>query len=164
NKRVHQIAKERGLPSKELLEKLRAAGVEVKAASSNVDEAVVLRVLGDGGAPGEPDGADAQAPQAPARQAKTAPAASATSKARPAASGTAVAEPAAIRINSGSTVKDVAEYLDVPVPEVMKALMAVGEMKTLTQTLSDESIQVLASELGKDVEIVHAEEEAGAEP
>src|SRR5437588_11076402 len=83
NKRVHQIAKERGLPSKELLEKLRAAGVEVKAASSNVDEAVVLRVLGDGGAPGEPDGADAQAPQAPARQAKTAPAASATSKAAP---------------------------------------------------------------------------------
>src|SRR5579859_7848943 len=41
----------------------------------------------------------------------------------------------------------------------MKKLMALGEMKTLTQTLSDESIAVLASELGKDVEIVHTEEE-----
>ena len=61
--------------------------------------------------------------------------------------------------NSGSTVKDVAEYLDVPVPEIMKKLMALGEMKTLTQTLSDESIQVLAEELGKDVEIVHSEDE-----
>jgi translation initiation factor IF-2 len=83
---------------------------------------------------------------------------------RPAASRTALAEPDAIRINSGSTVKGVAEYLDVPVPEVMKKLMALGEMKTLTQTLSDESIGVLAAELGKDIEIVHAEDEAVAEP
>ncbi len=83
---------------------------------------------------------------------------------RPSTSAAALAEPSAIRINSGSTVKDVAEYLDVQVPEVMKKLMALGEMKTLTQTLSDESIQVLASELGKDVEIVHTEEETVAEP
>jgi translation initiation factor IF-2 len=83
---------------------------------------------------------------------------------RPSTSAAALAEPSAIRINSGSTVKDVAEYLDVPVPEVMKKLMALGEMKTLTQTLSDESVQVLASELGKDVEIVHSEEETVAEP
>ncbi len=78
--------------------------------------------------------------------------------------GTALAEPDAIRINSGSTVKDVAEYLDVPVPEVMKKLMALGEMKTLTQTLSDESIMVLATELNKDVEIVHSEDETVVEP
>jgi translation initiation factor IF-2 len=85
-------------------------------------------------------------------------------EARPAASRTAVAEPDAIRINSGSTVKDVAEYLDVPVPEVMKKLMALGEMKTLTQTLSDEAVQVLAAELGKDVEVVHSDEEIEEEP
>jgi translation initiation factor IF-2 len=42
--------------------------------------------------------------------------------------------------------------------------MALGEMKTLTQTLSDESIQVLAAELGKDVEIVHSEDETIQEP
>ena len=52
----------------------------------------------------------------------------------------------------------------MPVPEVMKKLMALGEMKTLTQTLSDESIQVLAAELGKEVEIVHSEDEEVAEP
>jgi translation initiation factor IF-2 len=79
-------------------------------------------------------------------------------------SRTAVAEPNAVQINSGSTVKDVAEYLSVPVPEVMKKLMALGEMKTLTQTLSDDSIQVLAAELGKEVEIVHSEDETIAEP
>ncbi|MGH2916842.1 MAG: translation initiation factor IF-2, partial [Solirubrobacteraceae bacterium] len=77
---------------------------------------------------------------------------------------TAVVDPSAIQVNSGSTVKDVAEYLKVPVPEVMKKLMALGEMKTLTQTLSDDSITVLAAELGKEVEIVHSEDETIAEP
>ncbi len=280
NKRVHQIAKERGVPSKDLLERLRAAGVDVKAASSNVDEAVALKVLGNGAgasapasdgkatrlaeakpkpaqpespapaqpkaqAPADPPAQRAQpqaaSPPAPPAQAPPAPPAQsapvgpsgdgsggAPADARPRSdhkqrptrdslqgerapgtaggrrrvvidsqasrrgpgggppqanqpprrqrrgrrrrgvydeeaesrpSQTAVAETPAIRVNSGSTVKDVAEYLNVPVPEVMKKLMALGEMKTLTQTLSDESITVLASELGKDVEIVHTEEE-----
>ena len=73
-------------------------------------------------------------------------------------------EPDLVQINSGSTVKDVAEYLGVAVPEVMKKLMALGEMKTLTQTLSDDSIVLLATELGKEVEIVHSKDEAVAEP
>jgi translation initiation factor IF-2 len=73
-------------------------------------------------------------------------------------------EPDKVQINSGSTVKDVAEYLGVPVPEVMKKLMALGEMKTITHTLSDDSIVLLATELGKEVEIVHTKDEAVAEP
>src|SRR5581483_3710339 len=48
NKRVHEIAKERGLTAKEVLAKLREAGIEVKAASSSVDEAVAARALGNG--------------------------------------------------------------------------------------------------------------------
>src|SRR5690242_2657840 len=47
-RRVHEIAKEHGVTAKELLSRLQAAGVEVKSASSNVDDAVALRVLGDG--------------------------------------------------------------------------------------------------------------------
>jgi translation initiation factor IF-2 len=52
----------------------------------------------------------------------------------------------------------------VRVPEVIAKLMALGEMKTQTQTLSDDTILVLASELGKEVEIVHSEDETIAEP
>jgi len=69
-----------------------------------------------------------------------------------------------IKVNSGSTVKDVAEYLGVAVPEVIKKLMGLGEMATLTQTLSDDAIQVLADEFDKEIEIVHAADEADAEP
>ena len=50
SKRVHEIAKERGLPAKEVLEKLRAAGINVKAVSSSVDEDAAIRVLGNGDA------------------------------------------------------------------------------------------------------------------
>jgi translation initiation factor IF-2 len=250
NKRVTQIAKERGLPAKQVVERLKAAGLDVKATSSTVDEDAALRALGNGEAAaaqssaprseGQPaEGREQSAPEpqasAPTRPPGDAPAGgdggqrggngegshkrptrdslqgerapgnaggrrrvvidSQASRRAPGGGGppqsnqpprrqrrgrrrrgiydeeaesrpsrTAVAEPDATQINSGSTVKDVAEYLDVPVPEIMKKLMALGEMKTLTQTLSDEAIQVLATELGKDVEIVHSDEETVAEP
>jgi translation initiation factor IF-2 len=299
SKRVHEIAKERGLPPKEVLQRLQAAGLKVKAVSSSVDEGEARRVLGDGAGNGQnaapaggggqqrapqratggggekrtdggarekraddgggersqrprgearsdapaaradapaarpeppanrPDGgpqSDTSAPppsDAPRRgdsetahkrptrdslQGERAPGNAGgrrrvvidsqasrrgtggppaqtnqpprrqrrgrrrrgvydeEAESRPSTSQTALAEPDAIRINSGSTVKDVAEYLDVPVPEIMKQLMALGEMKTLTQTLSDEAIQVLAAELGKTVEIVHSEDETVVEP
>jgi translation initiation factor IF-2 len=69
-----------------------------------------------------------------------------------------------IRVNSGSTVKDVAEYLGVAVPELIKKLMSLGEMATLTQTLSDDAIQVLADEFDKQIEIVHAADDVEVEP
>jgi translation initiation factor IF-2 len=69
-----------------------------------------------------------------------------------------------VRINSGSTVKDIAESMGVPVPEIIKKLMMLGEMATLTQTLSDEAVGVLAEEFGKEVEIVHAADEVESEP
>jgi translation initiation factor IF-2 len=74
-------------------------------------------------------------------------------------SNTGAGTPHLIRINSGSTVAAVAEYLDVRVPEIVKKLMELGDMKTQTQTLSDETIELLGVEFGKEVEIVHAEDE-----
>jgi translation initiation factor IF-2 len=69
-----------------------------------------------------------------------------------------------VRINSGSTVKDIAESMGVPVPEIIKKLMMLGQMATLTQTLADEAVLVLAEEFGKEVELVHAADEVEVEP
>src|SRR5260370_5247650 len=225
NKRVHQIAKEQGLTAKELLARLREAGHEVKAASSNFDEALALKVLSNGGNSAAPEAPAAAAPPAASQPRSEAPPPAPTQAAagdppkpapdaptrpehkqrptrdslqgerapgaaggrrrvvidsqasrragggpptsqpprrqrrgrrrrgvydelaesRPAATPTEAAP--AVRVNSGSTVKDVAEYLDVPVPEVMKKLMALGEMKTRPQTLTDDAIHDLATEL-----------------
>src|SRR3954449_4107004 len=54
-KRVHEIAKEQGMSSADVLTKLRDAGFDVTAAASTVDEAEALRALGgNGGAPAKP--------------------------------------------------------------------------------------------------------------
>jgi translation initiation factor IF-2 len=290
-KRVHELAKEHGLSSKEVLEKLHAAGIEVKAAASSVDEDAALKAIGAGGSGGavaatastngappasqsaaatppptaaaaKPAPAAAPAPAvasapaaaptatatapsaAPPRPAPApgAPAASTPSPGAPVASTPASAASAAaaervrptrdsrtgertpgdigpggrrrvvidsqasrrqqggpsnqpqrrprrgrrrrgtyddtiapidsaameatdlIRVNSGSTVKDIAEYLGVAVPEVIKKLMSLGEMATLTQTLSDDAIQVIADEFDKQIEIVHAADDVEVEP
>jgi translation initiation factor IF-2 len=72
-------------------------------------------------------------------------------------------EPEAIKIPSGATVREVAETLGIGSAEVIKKLMQLGEMATLTQTLSDETIALLADELKQKVEIVSAAEEAPEE-
>jgi translation initiation factor IF-2 len=292
-KRVHEIAKAQGLSTKELLEKLHAAGIEAKAAASSVDEDLALSALAKNGAgaakapapKASAKAALAQAPPKPKRAAaKSAPSAAAVTAEAPAAPVALAQAPAAppaeapaalpaaaavgagpasaktpeelaaevspgetaraieagrsrptrdsrtgeqrpgavgpggrrrvvidsqasrrqaggpaaqpvrrpprrgrrrrgtyddtvapidevargatdlIRINSGSTVKDVAEYFGVPVPEVIRKLMSLGEMATLTQTLTDEAIGVLAAEFSKDIEIVHAADELVGEP
>ncbi|MBA2546575.1 MAG: translation initiation factor IF-2 [Solirubrobacterales bacterium] len=87
-KRVHEIAKANGLTSKELLEKLHAAGVEAKAAQSNVEEADALAALkGSGGtatatkAPPKP--AAAPKPKPKPKPAAEAPPAQAPADAKP---------------------------------------------------------------------------------
>ena len=64
-----------------------------------------------------------------------------------------------IKVNSGATVKELSAALGVSVPEIIKIMMNAGEMVTITQTLSDEAIEVIAAESKKEVEIKHADEE-----
>ena len=73
-------------------------------------------------------------------------------------------EDPAVPVRSGSTVKEVAESLQLSASEVIKKLMELGEMATLTQTLSDEAIEVLAEGFDKKAEIVSAADEVEAEP
>src|ERR671937_469980 len=248
-KRVHEIAKERGISSKEVLAVLQKAGLDVKAAASSVDESDVQRAFSNGAdAPkaASADGGNQAAAKAPAREPKQdapAPAQQQRPAAQPPAGDqragaqrqsdesseqrpqrpqrrpdqggggaagrrrrvvidsqasrrqqgpppvqqrprrgrgrrrrtpwvepdltpqpeTQTEEPAT-QINSGATVKEVAESLGLGAPEVIKKLMELGEMATLTQTLSDEAIGVLADEFGKEIEIVHAADDVEAEP
>src|SRR5919107_480329 len=67
-------------------------------------------------------------------------------------------ESSGVRIEPGATVKDMGDALGVPPTQIIKVLMDLGEMKTLTQTLSTEEIEVVAAELGMEVEIGAVEE------
>src|ERR1700760_3401667 len=110
NKRVHEIAKERGLPTKDVLARLKAAGVDVKASSSSVDEEVASRVLANGAqaapatsdkpakAPAQPEGEAAEKPKGRSADGKSAPQPAARTKAeaqKPAETPKAAAKPKA---------------------------------------------------------------------
>src|SRR4051794_40719699 len=81
-----------------------------------------------------------------------------------AAAAAALEEDPPSPVRSGSTVKEVAESLKLSAPEVIKKLMELGEMATLTQTLSDEAIEVLADAFGMKVTIHSAADEVDEAP
>jgi translation initiation factor IF-2 len=64
-----------------------------------------------------------------------------------------------VKVASGATVKDLSAGFGVPVPQIIKIMMGVGEMVTITQSLGDDAIELIATELGREVEIKHADEE-----
>jgi translation initiation factor IF-2 len=82
----------------------------------------------------------------------------------PPAKAEAPAEPEATKVNSGATVREVAESLGLAPAEVIKKLMMMGEMATLTQTLTDDSVKAIADEYDRKVEIVRAADEEPEEP
>jgi len=57
------------------------------------------------------------------------------------------------------TVKDLSQALGVPMPELIKILMALGQMRTATQSLSDEDVEIIGTELQREITIKHAAEE-----
>ncbi len=64
-----------------------------------------------------------------------------------------------VTVPSGVTVKDLSQALGIPVAQIIKIMMSLGEMVTITQSLSDEAVQVIATEVEREVEIKHAAEE-----
>jgi translation initiation factor IF-2 len=229
-KRVHEIAKQEGLTSKEVLAALNAAGIQAKVAASSVEEAEALRALAAAGTatgskpsktqgedgskpkpkaarpgPQDGDGKPASDKPRPVRRqpADSAPAAGSGGRKRrrvvidsqaarrehmpqapphrpprrrggrrrrplleepPVRPLSEAPEPEATKIASGVTVREVAESLSLPSAEVIKKLMELGEMATLTQTLSDEAVTALAAALDQKVELVSAAEEEPQEP
>ena len=68
-----------------------------------------------------------------------------------------------VDIRSGSTVKDLAETLGIPTAQIIKFMMTLGELVTITQSMSDEAIELIAADLERKIAIVHAEEEPDLE-
>ncbi|HWC49823.1 MAG TPA: translation initiation factor IF-2, partial [Solirubrobacterales bacterium] len=63
-----------------------------------------------------------------------------------------------------ATVRELGEALGLAPGELIKKLMMMGEMATLTQTLTDDSIKAIADEYDRKIEIVTAAEEEPEAP
>ena len=56
-------------------------------------------------------------------------------------------------------MKDLSAAFGIPAAQIIKIMMNVGEMVTITQSLGDDAIRLVATELEREVEIKHADEE-----
>jgi translation initiation factor IF-2 len=190
--RVHELAKELGVTSKELLEALAKMGVSGKSASSSVPEDMVPRLRASGGqatgAPARPREVLEPPPQPrkPGAKRKTKADAEpvAVEKAEPVADAQATVKPAetkpakqrrraepvpvipagpVLQVIHGATPQTIADKTDRSPAEIVKILFLAGDMVTATTSLPDDAIELIANELGYAVDIVGLEDEVRAE-
>ena len=64
-----------------------------------------------------------------------------------------------VKVPQGSTVGELAELLGVPANDIIKRLFLLGTPLTLTESMSDELIELVADDLGRDVKVMTKEEE-----
>ncbi|MEU3661946.1 translation initiation factor IF-2 [Streptomyces sp. NPDC032940] len=64
-----------------------------------------------------------------------------------------------IRLSRGASLTDFAEKINANPASLVAVMMNLGEMVTATQSVSDETLQLLAGEMNYDVQIVSPEEE-----
>ena len=64
-----------------------------------------------------------------------------------------------VSVESGVSVRDLSQALGVPMPNIIKILMGLGQMRTATQSLSDEEVELIAAEVGREVVVKHAADE-----
>jgi translation initiation factor IF-2 len=101
-------------------------------------------VIEGGGAPGSRPGDRRKAPERPEGRTKGPPAPPPTGP---------------ISVESGVSVRDLSQALGVSLPQIIKILMGMGEMKTATQSLSDEEVDLIGAELKREITIKHAADE-----
>jgi hypothetical protein len=174
--RVHELAKELGVPSKEILAALEEMGLGGRTASSAVPDEAVPRLRASGGkvVPGaKPKTATVEPLPERRPEPKAEPAAVASPNGagdgRP-ADGVQVAEPEpqplaevvsalpAIKITRGASPQDIAEKTGRTAAEVVKTLFSMGEMVSATHSLPDDTIEKLAGQLGFEAQIVGPDE------
>src|SRR3954454_8205401 len=80
-------------------------------------------------------------------------------EARPKSTTPVVAPTRPVQVQSGVTVKDLSQAVGVARAQIIKLLTNLGQMRTATQSLSDEEVELIAAEVGREIIIKHAADE-----
>jgi translation initiation factor IF-2 len=177
--RVYELARELGRESKDVLARAQELGIEVKTASSGLDEdAVALVVLSyeeetasaeEAPAPEETHEEPTAAAVEPATSPAEPQAPAATTSAPPEAGEPEVGEPDTeattdtddqmLLVEQGITVQDFARMVGTRTGNVVKELMSMGEMVPGGGTIPAAAIEPLGKVFGYDVLVTEADEE-----
>ena len=69
---------------------------------------------------------------------------------------TVVPQTGPVTVESGVTVQNLSQALGVSVPQIISFLMRLGQPKTGPQSLSDDEVELIATEFGREVSVKHA--------
>src|ERR687887_550135 len=61
-----------------------------------------------------------------------------------------------VTVESGVTLRDFSQAVGVSMPQIIKLRMNLGTMKTATQSLTDDEVELIAAELSREITIKHA--------
>lgn len=176
--RIYELARELESDSKNIIKIALDMGFEVKNHMSNLDAAQIEAVRKAFAKPQpaktkkaqlQPDKAQKVKPQPDkAQKAKSQPAkAAARQKADMPRETKARKEPAvkkSVLISAaGHTVAELEQLFDMPVTQIMKALMSLGVMAHINQQLDSDTVEILAAHLGIEAEVEKSAEELKAE-
>ncbi len=78
------------------------------------------------------------------------------SSSAPRAPQTATPQTGPVTVESGVTVQNLSQALGVSVPQIISFLMRLNQPKTGPQSLSDDEVELIATEFGREVAVKHA--------
>ncbi|WP_081684184.1 translation initiation factor IF-2 [Granulicoccus phenolivorans] len=64
-----------------------------------------------------------------------------------------------VRLRRGASLSDLAEKINVDAAQLVQVLFSMGEMVTATQSVNDDTLQLLGAELNYDIQVVSPEDE-----
>ncbi len=175
--RVHELAKELGVVSKDLVEKIQKLGGSAKSHMSVVEDEIVAKLRGGKSSPSAPQvSVKAEAPKAkpeaasvavqekpkpapvkeapkpaPAPVAPAAPVAAPAPQPKPAVPQAPAAVPAVLEIPFPINVGNLAERLNMRIPELIKNLMGMGIFANVNQLLNEEIVVALGKKLSLNI-------------
>lgn len=162
--RVYELARDLGVDSKEVLEQALGLGLEVKTASSGLDETEVdlvkLALAGDeveveAPEPGSPSEPEPEPEAGPEPQAESRPTAVATAEPGEEVES-AVPEVGIAEVEAGMSVEEFATAIGQPASEVVKALLVRGRPVGATAVMPEELMEEVAEGFDVIVEISEA--------
>ena len=149
-KRLYEIARELGFESRDILERALELGLEVKTASSGLEEddaALLVLSFQETAEPSPP--APDEEPEEMIEPGEIA------EEELEEVTGEEPKE-TTLSIESGATSADLADRIGRPVGEVVKSLLLMGEMGAANAPISDEALVLLGEQFGYKVEVMEA--------
>src|SRR5919199_333741 len=64
-----------------------------------------------------------------------------------------------VTVESGVSVRDLSQALGIPAAQIIKVMMGLGKMVQITQSLTDDEVELIAAEVNREITVKHVADE-----